>query len=238
MLILKQEYNDRKNEIDNFFELLFKVEKENASLILENENVYRISLQTNTYIKSSCIIVLYNLVESIVTQSLNKIHGHIYANNIQFSDLNNEIQKLLISYYHKAIAQNRSDDRVMVDYLHEFLLLNLSNESFGLTYDTMTKFYSLYSGNLDARKIRKVLKNYGISYDNPLSELKTIKDKRNELAHGEKSFEECGRSMTYEQLDTLKEKAYEYLDGMIQSIELYLNSRNYIAANQGETQAG
>ncbi|MCP4699963.1 MAG: hypothetical protein GY862_24395 [Gammaproteobacteria bacterium] len=172
---------------------------------------------------------LYNLVESVVTQSLEKIHFHICGKNIQFSNLNENIQKLVISYYYKAISQNRSNDKETVNYLHELLLLN--NESFGLTYDTMTNFYALYSGNLDSRKIRKVLENYGIFYDNPSNELKTIKEKRNTLAHGEESFEECGRSMTYEQLNVLKEKTYLYLDDMIQSIESYLANENYIIRN-------
>lgn len=83
--------------------------------------------------------------------------------------------------------------------------------------------------NLDTREIINVLKKYGIVYEERCSELKTIKDYRNKLAHGEDSFEEVGRNLSIPQLEEMFRKTFEYLDKMLDEIERYLSDEKYRA---------
>ena len=85
----------------------------------------------------------------------------------------------------------------------------------------------MYSGNLDTREILNVLRRYGINFEQRCSELKTIKDYRNKLAHGEESFEEVGRTLSVQQLQEMENRTFEYLEKMINEITKYLDEEKF-----------
>ncbi len=55
-----------------------------------------------------------------------------------------------------------------------------------LSYEEYTKYKTgnNFAGNLDSKEIRKIAKKYGIEFSEQCSEILTIRDKRNKLAHG------------------------------------------------------
>ena len=223
---VKDVFEQRKEEIDNFFGLLYTIDKLGALLGTPDGVTERVSIQTYTSLKSSSILLLYNLVEAVVSIALEVIHDQICANLLPYTELNEELKELLLAYHIKAIDHKRSDYTSTVRHVKELIALSINSRKFELRYRDMTKFHALYSGNLDAKVIRKILSQYGANLEDFSSELKTIKDKRNSLAHGEESFEECGRSMSYEQLLALKDRSYRFIEGMMETVEDYLaNSR-------------
>ena len=93
---------------------------------------------------------------------------------------------------------------------------------------------ALFSGNVDAQKVREIAKEYGFSSDINHKEAKggkdllTIKTNRNDLAHGTKSFSEIGRNYTVTELQEMKEAAFAYLDSILKNIESYIQKQEYL----------
>ncbi len=71
------------------------------------------------------------------------------------------------------------------------------------------------------------MKKYGVGFEEKISELKTIKDNRNHLAHGELTFEEVGRELSVPQLKNMKEKTFEYMEKVIDSVDAFIKEKRY-----------
>lgn len=84
------------------------------------------------------------------------------------------------------------------------------------------------SGNIDAQKIRDILKQIGGNEISDGRELKIIKDKRNNLAHGEFTFSEIGRDVLVSELIEYKNKTKDYLSNVLAEINDYIESQKYL----------
>lgn len=225
MNIIREEMNNRTQEIEAYFLFLNKIES-GEYLICENGNPISSATATRTTLKASAVILIYNLVESIITKCLERIHIYIINENISYNDLNDDIKMLLITYY-GTIADKKNSISEVAPYLHEIIHLITNQKKIALDYKEMSKYYTLYSGNLDSKKISKIFKKYGIVFEEKCSELQTVKDNRNKLAHGVMSFEECGRQLSMQQLNEQKNNCINYLNSLIAAIELYIDNKKF-----------
>lgn len=235
MNILIREVNDQKESISNFFHFLERLEFN--ELIINDINLgedsrYTLPIGISTVQKSSCIILLYNFIESVITNLISKIHDEIIRNNINFFDLNSDIRNTVIMYYSNIVE--KMNFKNSAPHIQEIFLLLANTKKMGLTYKKLSEFYSLYSGNLDSREARKVFQHYGINILRDEGGLRTIKNGRNKLAHGELTFEEYGRTLTIQQLKDLKEKVFIYFDSLLSQVKEYIERENYLEANNGE----
>ena len=194
------------------------------------EVVFTEQIDVITCTKAGIVLMLYNAVESIMTKCIARIHQALIGDNLRFDDCNDAIQKLIIVYYENAKSK-RSNIHDQVPYivaLHNYLS---GNCTFNLSQDEMSKYYTLYSGNLDAKEVRGVLKQYGINSDGNerlhVSELQSIKNYRNQLAHGEKSFHEIGTAITIQQVEIMIEKTQGFLNALVDVINDYITNQEY-----------
>lgn len=87
---------------------------------------------------------------------------------------------------------------------------------------------------MDAKIIREIAKKYGFSCRTDCSKTKNgqnllfVRENRNDLAHGIKSFEEVGRDKTIEELLEIKGEVVEYLRQILENIQDYLDKRQYL----------
>jgi len=93
------------------------------------------------------------------------------------------------------------------------------------------KFISL-AGNLDAAKVRKLAERYGFSHRTTAKAqggavLVDVKRERNNLAHGYKSFAECGRDLTYKSLLATKSQAILYTRQILKNMDHYIDNKQY-----------
>ncbi len=181
-----------------------------------------------TSVKAGLVIMLYNLVESTITMSLTRIHDVMKARNVKFDELNSDLKKMLVVYYNYSI-EKKNDVHKSFDHIMEFIGHIKGNLVFDVSYKSLSDMYPLYSGNLDSREIKSVLSKYGMEISNAASELRSIKKWRNELAHGEKSFEEVGRDLTVQQLDVYCERTFTYLESVIDEISAFLENEKFKA---------
>lgn len=191
---------------------------------------YRTEIQglttVKTSIKAGIVLMLYNAIESTMTKCLARIHEVLISKNLTFNDCNDKLQQLVAVYYENA-REKSSDNHRRASYMLEFCDYITGNSTFDLSYEELSKFYPLYSGNLDSREIVDVLEKYGIEFEERISELKTIKDYRNQLAHGEYSFEEIGRALTIQQLQHLTEQTFVYMGKMVTEIKKFIAEEKY-----------
>jgi len=110
------------------------------------------------------------------------------------------------------------------------IVTNISTDIVSKCFDSE----KLISGNLDAKEIRKIAKSYGFSYETNAritkdgNKLLTVKNKRNDLAHGISSFCDCGKDYTIEELLKIKQEIIFYLKEILQNIEQYINTESYL----------
>lgn len=219
---VKRELLIRKEETNS---LICFVKHLEESFLLETGVEYNV-MTVKTSMKANIILMLYNAVESTLTKSLEKVHEKIKEQRLNYADLCIEIRKILAVYYGYSMEKSSNANTAM-EYVLQLADFINGNICFDISYKELIQKYPMYSGNLDSREIKTVLKRYGIVYDERCSELKTIKDDRNKLAHGEDSFEEIGRNLSIPQLEEMANRTFEYLEKMVKEIECYLDEEKY-----------
>ena len=226
--MLKEELRIRENEANNFVKYIAFLESDNPYSDTDEKDFNEMLILTN--LKASVVILVYNAVESTITKCLTTIHNELKRKEIFYDQCSDRIKNLVITYYKYAEMKCETFHK-SIEYYREGMDFSQGKIPFLLSYEKMSQFYPLYSGNLDSRVINNVLKKYGIEFEERISVLKTIKDKRNALAHGEYSFEEVGRDISRQQINDMVTKTFNYLGKVIDSVEEYLEKQLYLKNN-------
>lgn len=145
-------------------------------------------------VKSSVFIALYNNVEATVYAVVEKIHDSL--SEFEYDELSSPLRKKLLRYsFGRAAAAFMQDQKRLAE---EVVKLRCSSQKF----PSLSKFLcrqSLFSGNIDVRKINVIGSSYGMSrltFEKDDSErMLWVKNKRNKIAHGEQSMSDGGQGI-------------------------------------------
>ncbi len=224
MVTVIADFEKRVSEIELFFKHLEHLELDGALLYFPNRTRHKKQAHNNELIKvfkANIFLLLYNLAESSIKQSLTEIYETISSENLTYQDVIDEIKKIWISQKHDNF-RNKGTDNI-------FIAINqLASEIIDIQFDS-TK---VISGNIDGRKIREFSSKHGFSDKthrnaNNGNKLHQVKTQRNNLAHGIVSFAECGRNYSVEQLRDTKKEVILYLRIILRNIKKYLDDRGY-----------
>ncbi len=213
-----QEFEKRENEIKLYIDFITFLESDNQIYsIVNNEGISKTELRriflSNTY------LLMYNLVESTIRNSIQEIYDHFIANNITFDLLKNEIRKTILGGF------KRKNPHKIMDQIQ-----NIASDIITISFDPD----KISDGNIDALKIREIAKKYCFSDSTDYSKCKNgeklleIKNKRNNLAHGIVSFSECGRDISISDLKIAFKETSAYLEGLLNNIGDYLSTEAYL----------
>ena len=228
MDLVRANFNDRKDEIDLYFEFidfLDNIEKtENmrkSNHILYNKDVEKI-------IRANSLLMLYNLVESTLVTGMEEVYSALKENNITYSQVRREIREIWFNYRFSNAYDRKAHYDTYKKTAEKIITSIMLNEPL-----ILDRKATGISGNLDATSIRDVCKKHGIQFNTPGNchggeKLTQVKDQRNQLAHGTLSFVECGRDFTVEDLHVIKEEVENFLSGFIDSIESYYDNEEYL----------
>jgi hypothetical protein len=164
--------------------------------------------------KASALLMLYNLMESAVTNAVEAIFDELETEAISFDVCREEIRL------------------VVLGNLRQHQPRKLVAELNALATDIVSKTFrkdEIVSGNVDAREIREVARQYG--FQEPTSRgdrLLTVKTHRNDLAHGSKSFAEVGRSFSVSDIQEIERDVVAYLTEMLNNVSEYLATKGYL----------
>lgn len=213
---VKDEFDKRSEEIDTLYSHIVELDEEPEELVRE-ASVGLISI-----LASSLCLMLYNQVESTAFSCVEAIYDSVHEKRVSFNRLVPGFKRKILSdcrqAYHSA----------------ESLMSGFQNKDISeVIARTSLKLDKVFSGNVDARKLREVLGYYHltISAPSPLNEgaeLLSLKVARNSLAHGSSSFEKYGRSLTVADLNNLRDNIREYMSHVIALTESYLVSEAYL----------
>jgi hypothetical protein len=220
-------FAERVEEIDYFFSILKDIyaTKETGNTFY-NDDRFLVILKSNT------LLMIYNLVESTIMGGILEIYGVVEREGYCYQDIREEIQRIWFEYkfnevyqkntHHYAYQQKAKD---IVDSIINSDVIKLDRRAIG------------NAGNLDFKIIRSICKNHGIKFSLSSeakggNKLYTVKNKRNNLAHGSQSFSECGGEYTLNDLNEIKNQTYIFLSDILSSMEDYYNNKLYLANAQ------
>ncbi len=129
---------ERKSEIEIYFDFL--------KLILIDNNISQINSDLQKILKANSFILLYNLIESSTSKAIEDIYLDLKVKSIEFKNLKEGIKKTII----KSIRKNVNSDKFECDSKME-------------TIWNCFESTSIFQGNVDARNIKEIAREYGFS---------------------------------------------------------------------------
>jgi hypothetical protein len=224
-----RDFNNRVDEINEYFsfvEFIDKVEthkKEKLTSTVNIEFVPKRELQK--ILRSNCFLLLYNLVESSIRNSILTVYDCVHDESLKFDELSNKLQEIWLSHQSKKVPVT---EKSIKKWLKELMNDVSIGYEIKLEKDTIN-----ISGNLDYENIQKIIDTYGffgrITIDKNIigNNLGKVKIERNSLAHGNKTFCQSGEIITFPELVIIKDNIILFLTELLLNIETYIDDKKY-----------
>lgn len=218
-------FDERCDEIKKYIEFIKLIDIDKTYIYhtkeQNNGNAILIKNEAKKILKANVYLLLYNLVEATVRNTFKAIYSHIQMKKISFEDICIEFRVEILNNLKKYLTNN--DIKTFNGKISD-----ISKDIIYMTFDEKKCF----NGNVDIKSIREQFKKIGFKIDTNHStengeDLLSIKSQRNSLAHGEISFNECGKDLITSDLDNLFKRTKEYLNSFIQSSEDYITTEGY-----------
>jgi hypothetical protein len=213
------DFQARSKEIEGYFKFVLRIAKQEVELHAKagtsgySSHEHEELLKT---FKATCYLLLYNLVESTMRNAVEAIFDELESKRACYDDCRQELKREILKNFKK-----RDLEKLLPK------LLSLARDVVHETFERSETF----SGNLDARMIRLTAKRFG--FVEPAGKkfwmLQTVKDARNDLAHGVKSFADVGRNASPSDLEEARGQTVAILSETLQNIEIYLKQQQYLA---------
>jgi len=221
MDLIKEELHTRADEISKFLELIKFLEEEEI-IKGKSENSHEITPSLKNTLKGQVFLLLYNLIEATMRESISYIHEKLEGLEISFNQLRDELRR--------EILKRAKSDKVGLDELCRKTALDISKQLLAATFEKK----KIFSGNIDHQEICKQAKIYGFNTSSEYiktkygSSLETIKNKRNYLAHGNNSFSEIGSQYSIQDIENFVNEVINYLESITTHITDYLSQQGYL----------
>lgn len=222
MLTTRTEFSRRLTEIDAYFTILAPLDK--CSCVFESKdlsgNVARFDIgeDLSKILKANGFILLYNLLEATVRNSVKAIGNIIESEGLRYQDFSDNLRRLWINHSFKSVDVQKIKHETISPILQQIV----NNEFLKFEEKAVT-----ISGNIDAQEIRRIAQKIGYKVPKDGRELVQIKEKRNQLAHGEKTFCEIGRDVTVSDLVKIKDALTSYIDEVLNNVQEYIDNKGY-----------
>lgn len=219
MITVFTDFQTRALEVEGYFKFVLRLAK--AELAVQDAANGAVAFSREEHeellktFKATCYLLLYNLVESTMRNAVEAIFDELKAHRVDFDACRKELKQEILKNFKK-----RSVDKLLPK------LLSLAQDVIHETFERKETF----AGNLDAQAIRETAKRFGFAEPTgrDYSRLQTVKDLRNDLAHGVKSFAEVGKNATPTDLEDARSQTVDILSKTIHNIDDYLRHRHYL----------
>lgn len=221
----KLDFENRKSEIENYFKFLLIFDDDNTKIHYKKDDeivIEKIQPQFQIILIANAFLILYNLIESTVRNSIVEIYTKVEDDELTFDKLSDNLQKIWIKQTTDKLKENNFKPETLRDYVLSIAKDILQKETIKLAKDKMD-----FSGNLDAGEIRKLAEKIGFDKAVNGRNLVEIKNKRNRLAHGEQTFYDVGKDFSVGELNDFKDETFNYLSDIINNIEKFIIDENY-----------
>lgn len=177
-------------------------------------------------LKSSAFIAIYNNIEATIYSVVERIHSH--ASPLTYDDLSDALRTRMLRYSFGKTAGAFMNDAGKV--AQEELNIRRTGQKFPDLANYLKK-QSLFSGNVDARKLNVINASYGIpriSFAKEDAErMLWVKNKRNKIAHGEQSMSDGGQGIKTSSLRSASQSVSVILQEFVRAVEVHLNTDSF-----------
>lgn len=228
-MVLIDEFNQRVTDVKAFYEVLQFIDgvETYKNKPIEDTNTSKSLLLTRNMqqcLRAETIIVLYNLIESTFSNCIFFVYDNIKDEKLHYENLTSELRKV---WFREKIHSKLSLDNARK--ISQNIADTLTSE-----FIEFKELPSDISGNLDLRKIIFLSQEIGIKFGK-IPDLKrtgdvflSIKSKRNDLAHGNKSFSTVGSLLTYNELEEYKERTLSFLSFLIHKFQVFVSQKKFL----------
>lgn len=224
---------ERKDEFERHLFIARMLEARIDELV--GEEGHQVEVRHVNTIKSGLLIHLYNIVEAVTTRTLGVVGATVVAESPK-----RWTQSLLKEWVRAAIWSG--EDRISDG------ALNRLAEVSGLLVsgDPLTSFaVKGEPGSWDDKAIKKVAERLGCrlllsegvkeaaytrKYRDQTTAMKHLAVRRNQIAHGETTFEEGANDLTLNELSELANRVLPFLKEVTESYQTFLNDKDYLAS--------
>ncbi len=229
-LVIK-DFEERAKDIQSYLRMLERMESPGASVRrLAGSRQSSVAVKENWRVigKAAAYLLIYNLVESAVRSGFERLYRIVETEQCTCQDLSKSIRAVWLDQRHRAVRHEtasavnyRDAASRLVDEVIESRIIRLSAEELP------------GAGSLDAARIRDVCSRHELvlrTHRNARGgeTLVKVKGQRNALAHGDKSFAECGREVTLEELRKTAKETELYVRGFLRSLKRFIQRKEYL----------
>jgi hypothetical protein len=233
MQLIILEFKNKAEEINEYFSF---IETTTHLRLNETSNTIQVSKTVHNVLKANLFLLLYNLVESSFKNALENICININNDILKYKEIIPELKEMWIEKEYKnfencTIPKNTKKSKFIMNKIesitNDIVKIEFYKDEKKLKNDDI-------SGNLDAREINRISKKYGAKVENipsiDTNPLQTVKSKRNNLAHGDETFSECGESYTMNELKEINKNSIKYMNFILEHIQKFINEKKYHVA--------
>jgi len=222
----KIDFENRKIEIQIYFLFLEKINDTDCTRLKfkkNNETIEeKIPEKLREILVANAFLILYNLIESTVRNSIVEIYTKINDDDVSYENLSSNLQKIWINKKVNNLKEGNYNNETLSKSIENIAQNILTKETIELSKEDID-----ISGNIDAQKIRDLAQNIGFDTSSNGRNLVEIKNKRNRLAHGEQTFYDVGKDFTFNELNRYKQETFDYLLDVIEKIEIFIVAQKY-----------
>jgi hypothetical protein len=223
------QFESRVKEIDIYFDFISDVIVNQAELLFpkKSKNKYKpIDSELSKILKANAFLLLYNIVESSIKQSIEEIYNSLNKENVKYGKVTDEIKKKWIELNYK----NFKSEPYVAEKIFE-VISTMEEDIINMTFNSAKTI----SGNVDSRKVKEFSKTYGFSAKthhttDDGNKLYLVKNKRNDLAHGTISFCDCGKEYTIDEILAIKKQVIAYVRNILKNVSKFIDDKKYIKA--------
>jgi hypothetical protein len=229
-------YNIREAEILKYIDFVVTMIDKKVSHFAAEQNIdkkpkyniiydYNIPSEIRKTLLSSAYLLMYNMVEATMKNAVDALRKILNEReDVFFNDLNDILKKYILNDFKKHYNNNDTD--ILCNPICKKIL-----------NDKYCDIKELFNGNIDDKAIREILcKNFGLNdymkgrhKEERGESLRTIKNNRNNLAHGNISFNELGGDLSIDTVKTDFNTATKHLEIVLTNINSFITDEKFRA---------
>jgi hypothetical protein len=227
-----EDFELRAEEVRSYLRLLKEMDKPGSQLHNPSSPGHRavmIEEDWRKVSKATAYLLIYNLVESSIRSAFGSLYQVIEGDGCTLRGLSRKMLDQWIDQKHRSLIRETASPMnyketaaAMVQAVLEDQVARLLSEKLHL------------SGNLDADVIRELCQSHDVPTTVPPStkggvDLSVVKAQRNALAHGNKSFSECGREVTVADLERIAGQTEGFVRAILRNVERVVETKAFKA---------
>lgn len=232
MVTVLADFDERAREVRSYLRLLREMERPGSQLHNPTKPSHRtiaIEEEWRKVSKATAYLLIYNLVESSIRSAFTRLYQAIEGDGCKLGELSKQFLDLWVDQKHRLITRETASPKNYKEAAAAMVQAVLEDQ-----VATLLAAHLPVSGNLDAEAIRGLCHTHGISISVPAStrggvDLGVVKAQRNALAHGNRSFSECGRDVTVADLERIANQTEVFVRATLRNVKRVIDTRAFKA---------